>query len=134
MITNLVISRGNNSLPFTSNMRPTSIDVTMTITDFDKILTSPTPASLLDTGSVIYNDDNPLDNYIASLTGRNLYTTKNLWPKAKLRLARYKSSLDTLTSPAYMGMKIGNFIPEYMIGPSIFDSEEEIRASIYGDL
>lgn len=114
MITSLTVTRGTSNLSFNKQMRPLAIDVSFTVTDFSKIMAAPTPQGIFDGSNTAFNDENSLNQYVAALCGRDLYTTMNTWPKMKLKLSRLDASVEHTFSAANMGMRIGNTMPEFV--------------------
>ena len=110
MITSLEISKGTTNLPFNKSWKPLGIDVTFTVTDFNKILALPVGQDLTSMMNIIYDDNNPLNRYIQSLCGRDLKTTTFLIPNLKLRLSRIVDSITVMSKPEYLGMKIGDIL------------------------
>jgi len=130
MITSLEITKGTTNLPFNKGWKPLGVEVTFTVTDFNKILTLPVGQDLTSMMNVIYDDNNPLNRYIQSLCGRDFRTSTFLVPKLKLRLSRIVDSISVMIKPDYLGMKLGDTLR--VIGMLIpFHSEMGDYSSVY---
>lgn len=113
IVTTLTITRGTSNLPFDKQKQPLAIDVSWTVSDLSKMMPSPTPQGIFDAVNTSFNDDNPLNRYIAALCGRNLYNTNNAWPKTKLRLSRIFNQAEFALSPSAMAMRVGSNMPDF---------------------
>ena len=118
MIESLTITRGTSNLGYTVHGKPLAIDVSLSIVDLSSIMTMPiAPAGILDTvltaasgvvGGSIRNpaidEDSILSDYLAVLTGLDIYSQIYPLPKAKLNLAKKLIGAKTLSSPAAWAM------------------------------
>ena len=113
MITSLTITRGVSNLPFNKSRRPLAVDVSFTVTDFTKILSMPIVSDIGQEAFIELNQDSPINRYINTLTGTDLYNTVYFTPNMKLKLARLKANADMLLSNGYLSMKLYDaFVPE----------------------
>lgn len=119
MIESLTITRGTSNLGFTVNNKPLAIDVSISIVDLSSIMAMPiAPAGVKEmikagigavAGKVgIYNpaidEDNLLYDYLAVLTGLDIYSQIYPLPKAKLNLAKNLIAAKSMSSPAAWAM------------------------------
>jgi len=114
MITNLTITRGVSNLPFNKQRRPLAIDVTFTVTDFSKILAMPVVTEIGQEAFTSFNEDSPINKYIATLCARDLYTSKFFIPKMKLNFARFKANMDMMFSSSYAAAKLYDATPDIL--------------------
>jgi hypothetical protein len=107
MIESVSISRGTTNLPFTISGNPLGIDVSFSIVDLSSIMHMP-----VSTGSLFkiisgtdvdknMDEDNILMDYLAVLSGQDMYSQLYFWPKAKLNFAKRIRSLEKLHSAGY---------------------------------
>jgi hypothetical protein len=108
MITSLSITRGTSNLPFNKQRRPLAIDVTFTVTDFNELISAPMPNGLLDFSSAMFDDGSGLSRYIQALCGRDLYSSTHVFERSKIKLARIYETVDLVTSPEFIGAKVGD--------------------------
>jgi hypothetical protein len=108
MITSLSITRGTSNLPFNKQRRPLAIDVTFTVTDFNELISAPMPNGLLDFSSAMFDDESGLSRYIQALCGRDLYSSTHVFERSKIKLARIYETVDLVTSPEFIGAKVGD--------------------------
>lgn len=119
LIKNISVTRGTANLPFTNRGNVTSIDVSFTVEDLSSLMHMPISNGSLFSGvgdvvnavvdvfgtsgvrDASMDDDNLLQDYLAVLSGMDVYSQVFMLPKAKLRLAKALRSFDKLTSPAY---------------------------------
>lgn len=116
MATSLSITRGTANLPFNNRGQTMAIDVSLEIEDLSSIMHMPigtgsiwemikaggTAAGLTSGGGLPMNDeDNILMNYLATITGLDLYNQLYPLPKARLALARTYAAAGKFSSPAY---------------------------------
>jgi hypothetical protein len=119
MIESLTITRGTSNLGYTVNNKPLAIDVSISVVDLSSIMAMPiAPAGIKEmiksvAGAAIatissYNpaidEDNLLYDYLAVLTGLDIYSQIYPLPKAKLNLARSLISVKAMSSPAAWAM------------------------------
>lgn len=123
MVESLTITRGTSNLGFSVNNKPLAIDVSMSVIDLSSIMSMPiAPAGIKDAvasvagaagaavGGVLgtYNpaidEDSLLYDYLAVLTGLDIYSQIYPVPKAILNTAKAMIKAKTLTSPAAWAM------------------------------
>ena len=130
MITSLSITRGTSNLPFNKQRKPLAIDITFSVTDFSELISAPMPSSLLDTSSVMYDDEAGLSRYIQALCGRDLYSSTHVFNKAKIKLSRIFETVDLITNPEYMGAKVGDMTT----GGGVFSVLSGSKATSYSEM
>lgn len=116
MCTSLSITRGTANLPFNNRGQTMAIDISLEIEDLSSIMHMPigtgsiwemvkaagSAAGLTSGGGLPMNDeDNILMNYLATITGLDLYNQLYPLPKARLALARTYAAAGKFSSPAY---------------------------------
>ena len=123
MIESLTITRGTSNLGYSLNNKPLAIDVSMSIVDLSSIMTMPvSPAGIKDAivgalgapaaavgGALgVYNpaidEDSILSDYLAVLTGLDIYSQIYAIPKAKLNMAKALIGAKAVSSPAAWAM------------------------------
>ncbi len=107
MITSLNITKGTTNLAFNKSRKPLGVEVEFSVTDFSQVVALPVGHDLVSSSNIIMDDESPLNRFIQSLCGRDLYTTTYLFPKAKLRISREIQESSMVTKPSYWGMRIG---------------------------
>jgi len=110
MITDLTIERGTGNLGFNRQGRALSYKITFSITDFSSMMSAPVNSGV---GGAFLNsldDENLLDRYIGTITGRSLHTNQYASSKFMLRTARLAMEKERLSSGAYWGMRAGDSI------------------------
>jgi len=107
MITSLTITRGTSNLPFSNRWKALAVDVSFTVTDFSSVLAAPVNSSIFGAFSSALEDDTGLANYIATLSSRDLLTSKYAVPKAKLRASRQIMGIEQALSPNSWGLRTG---------------------------
>ena len=117
MMESLTIKHGTSNLGFTTKGRPLAIDVDFTIVDMSTIMHMPLSTGELFSGNTALDEDNVLVDYIATLTGQDLYSQLYAMPKAKMRLAGLIMETQKLASPAYWA----NMVHESMTVGAIND-------------
>ena len=130
MITSLSITRGTSNLPFNKQRRPLAIDVTFSVTDFSELISAPMPSNMLDTSSVIYDDESGLSRYIQALCGRDLYSSTHVFDRAKIKLSRAFQTADYVTNPEFFGALVGDTI----ISNGIFSIFSGSKATTYSEM
>jgi hypothetical protein len=116
MITNLSITRGPGNMGYSSAGRAISLDITFTITDFDRLMTSPVNGDILNILKAPIDDTSSLGRFLTSLAGRDLLTDKYFIPKAKIRFSKIVQNADQLTNPAFWGFRGGNALHNILGG------------------
>jgi len=117
MIESLSISRGTSNLSFTNKGQAMAMDVSFTVADLSSIMHMP-----IGTGSIwdlIKNtlngnpvagphmdEDNILMDYIASITGLDIYNQIYSLPRARLKAAMALVNAQKVSSPAWMSMAL----------------------------
>nr|DAK17767.1 MAG TPA: hypothetical protein [Caudoviricetes sp.] len=107
IIQSLSISRGTSNLPWTKDKRPLAIEINFTVKNLSNIMTTPIISSIFDTFKVVFEDDAPISDYVATVCGRDHLTSKYKFPKVKLKLSRMMFAFDQATSPAAWGLRMG---------------------------
>jgi len=113
MITSVSIKSGITNLGIDKRRNPLSMEVSFTVTDFSTMVTSPVNSSLF-TGMFQANieDDTPLGNYISTLAGRDVMTTKYRARQVGIRLSRkimtFEKSFNMDSVGVFFGTKIAN--------------------------
>lgn len=106
MIESLSITRGACNLPFNSRGQAMAIDVSFTVVDLSSIMHMPiSTGGLFNTltgNSSNLDEDNILFDYLAVLAGQDLYSQEYMFPRAKLKFAKWLSGVQSLGSPARM--------------------------------
>lgn len=110
MITSLSISRGTSNLPFNKYMKPLAVDVDFTVTDFSQVVTSPTPSTLMSSGSVAYDDESGISRYISSLCGRDLFSSTHISSRFKIKFSNFLKSYALAVQPETIGAMVGDFV------------------------
>lgn len=104
MVESLSITRGACNLPFNNRGQTMAIDVSWTVVDLSSIMHMPiSTGGLLNTitgDTPNLNEDNILFDYLAVLAGQDLYSQEYMFPRAKLKMAKYISNLGSYASPA----------------------------------
>jgi len=128
MITSLSITRGTSNLPYNKQRRPLAIEVSFTVTDFSELISAPMPSGLLDINGAMFDDESSLSRYIQALCGRDLYSSTHVFNRAKIKMSRLFETADLITSPEYLGAKVGDMLD---IGPaySIFGGNKAVSYS-----
>jgi len=108
MVTGLKLERATANLPYAVNMKPLGFKATVTVTDFNDSINMPVNSSVFGAFKMALDEGNYINNYMATLAGRDLNTSMNALPKIKLRAARALAVLDTITSSSYWGTQIGS--------------------------
>jgi hypothetical protein len=123
MIESLTITRGTSNLGYSLNNKPLAIDVSMSIVDLSSIMSMPvSPAGIKDaivgalgapaaavggalgTYNPAIDEDSILSDYLAVLTGLDIYSQIYALPKAKLNMAKTLIKAKALSSPAAWAM------------------------------
>lgn len=105
MIDSVNIEYGTTNLPFTRWGRPLGVNVSFSIANLSKFMAMPLVAgTLYGEGNTFFdnmNQDNPLANFIAIITGRDIYSQIYAIPRAQINLATSIKQFDTFTNNAY---------------------------------
>ena len=109
MITSLTITRGTSNLPFNKYMRPLAVDVNFTVTDFSQAVASPTPSTLMSSGSIAYDDESGIARYISALCGRDLFSSTHISSRFKIKFSNFLKSYATAIQPETIGALVGDF-------------------------
>ena len=110
MITSLTITRGTSNLPFNKYMRPLAVDVNFTVTDFSQAVSSPTPSSLMSSGSIAYDDESGIARYISALCGRDLFSSTHVSSRFKIKFSNFLKSYAVAIQPETLGAMTGDFV------------------------
>lgn len=101
MIDNISIQRGTCNLPFNNRGNVNAIDVTFSVADLSSIMHMPISTGSLFGGQTAIDEDNILMDYLAVLSGQDMYSQLFAIPKAKLNFAKTLRGIQNFTSPAY---------------------------------
>lgn len=104
IIDSLSINRGVSNLSFNNVGQPMAVEVSFSIIDLSSLMHMPIPIMGTlgsATNKAIWNEDNPLTDYMAVLAAQDIYSQVYDLPKAKLRLAKTIATRAYLTSPAH---------------------------------
>jgi hypothetical protein len=106
MIESLSITRGTTNLPFTVTGNPLGIDVSFSVLDMSTIMHMPVSTGSLfntvtGTEDKSTDEDNILMDYLAVLSGQDMYSQIYFWPKAKLNFAKKIRNFEKLHSAGY---------------------------------
>lgn len=123
MIESITVTRGTSNLGFTVNNKPLAIDVSVSVVDLSSIMSIPisaagfmdavvatlgAPAAAVGGALGVYNpaidEDSLLYDYLAVLTGLDIYSQTYAVPKAKMNLAKSLIQSRALSSPAAWAM------------------------------
>ena len=118
MITEVGITRGTSNLAFSKNGHPNAIDVDMTITNLDEVVSLDVNSSGILTGAIdaLSPDfsDTPFVSYLNTITAVDVNTQVYRLPMLRLKLAERYMALKAAYNPdpaamgAYAGSTIGN--------------------------
>lgn len=123
MIESITVTRGTSNLGFTVNNRPLAVDVSISVVDLSNIMSIPisaagfmdtvvaalgAPAAAVGGALGVYNpaidEDSILSDYLAVLTGLDIYSQTYAMPKAKMNLAKSMIQARAMNSPAAWAM------------------------------
>jgi len=107
---------------FKSTGQATEVDITFSFVNFDTLMTSPVSTDIFSAFELSLDEGNGLNNYIATLAGRDYHTSKYVWPKALMRRSKLNSDIKRITSGSYWGMMEGNSPIGFI--ESIFNPEQ----------
>lgn len=115
MVDSLSISRGTSNLNFTNKGQPLAIDISFSVTDMSSIMHMP-----IGTGTIWdhiksafgnisaagphMDEDNVLMDYLATVTGLDIYNQFYMLPRSRLKAARYLMGMKKFSSPAWTSM------------------------------
>jgi len=108
MIESVSITRGTSNLGFTRTGNAMAIDVSFSIVDLSSIMHMPISSGGLFNFNAAIDEDNILYDYLAVLAGQDVYSQIYWWPKARLKMAKYKKRLDEMTSSAKWSSILSN--------------------------
>lgn len=123
--TQVDITRGNSTLPFTITGQAIAIEMSLKFIDLSSIMHMPLSAA----GVSKYiestmDEDNLLMDYLAVLAGQDIYSQIYTLPKAMISLAKLTVSFQSLFSPYRMASAfndnsmIGGFLENFVAGSS----------------
>lgn len=101
MIESVSITRGTTNMPFTVTGNPLGIDVSFSVVDLSTIMHMPVSTGKIFSADVNMDEDNILMDYLAVLSGQDMYSQLYFWPKAKLNYAKSIRNLEKLHSAGY---------------------------------
>jgi hypothetical protein len=108
MIESVSITRGTSNLGFTRTGNAMAIDVSFSIVDLSSIMHMPISSGGMFNFNAAIDEDNILYDYLAVLAGQDVYSQIYWWPKARLKMAKYKKRLDEMTSSAKWSSMLSN--------------------------
>jgi hypothetical protein len=128
IIDSVSIDYGTTNLPYTRWGRPLGVKVSFSVVNLTKIMSMPLAAGTLwGTGHGFFtniNQDSPLGNFLAIITGRDIYSQIYVLPRAKMRLATAMKNIYSFTQPArwmsYLNQNINTGVLSWMVLPSAF--------------
>lgn len=121
IISDISITRGVTTLPYSRTRRPLGIDVTLTVKDLSTRMATPTNATLWSGFKAQLREESPFGKYLGSLVGRSLYNYAYVGRKLMLRYSRARMTADAMFSPAMWGMATGESL-EFFLGGFIADN------------
>lgn len=120
MIESLTITRGTSNLAFNLKGNALAIEVSFNVVDLSTLMHMPISTGGLFSAESAFDEDNILTDYIATLSGQDLYTQMYAMPKAKLKLAAAMMNAKKLSSPAYWASTVHDSLKDSSIsGPVI---------------
>lgn len=133
-ITSLNVTRGTSNLPFSVKGTPNAIDIDLTITDLHEALSVDTVGATLPSrvmGALSPNfGDSPMDKYINTLVGMDVYQQFYRWPRIRLKLAERHASLRTLGDASYWGSMMTDIIGVSGMGKAILGNSARANMDI----
>ena len=117
LMDSLTIERGTGNMGFDKRGRPLAIDVSFSFIDLTSFITMPVDPGLFGPITSALDDSSPMARYIQLLAGRDLYTTKYLMPKARLKYAKLRQGVSMMNDPSMWGTMVGS-----SLGGSVFGS------------
>jgi len=128
IIDSLSITRGTSNLGFSNSGQPLAIDVTFTITDLSSIMHMPIGTGSIFDMDVAMDEDNILYDYLAVLSGQDIYSQIYMLSKAQLKYKKLMRNFGTLNSKAYWAswthhtftdvIPVGNLMSAFVQGNS----------------
>jgi hypothetical protein len=123
--TQVDITRGNSTLPFTITGQAIAIEMSLKFTDLSSIMHMPLSAAGISKYiESTMDEDNLLMDYLAVLAGQDIYSQIYTLPKAMISLAKLTVSFQSLFSPYRMASAfndnsmIGGFLENFVAGSS----------------
>lgn len=101
MIESLSVERGTTNLAFNNVGNVLGMKVTFTVVDLSSIMHMPISGDGLFDVDITIDEDNILSDYIAVLSGQDLYSQIYAMPKAKLKFAKFWQNKQKILSPAW---------------------------------
>ena len=130
LITSLSFTRGKDEFGWSTNMLPTQVSVSMTITDLSPaFFLSMQDIGLFDT----FTRNDKLMEYLDTLSALGIYERQNLFPKAARKLtAALLIKKNTLFNSNYWGMRLGrSSMPRAIAAVLPFGNYEKSDADFY---
>ena len=127
MINSVSIEYGTTNLPYTKWGRPLGMNVSFSVVNLSKFMAMPLVAgTLYGVGNTFFdnmNQDNPLANFLAIITGRDIYSQIYAVPRAFLNLNVAIKQVYTFTSSAYwagyLHQSMSSGVLSYLIIPKL---------------
>lgn len=116
IIDSLTVERGVGNMGFDKRGRPLAIEVSFSITDLTSFITSPVDGGLFAPITSALDDASPMTRYIQLLAGRDLYTSKYVMPRAKLKWNKLKQGASMMTDASQVGTMMGSALGGTVFG------------------
>ncbi len=128
IIDSVSVDYGTTNLPYTRWGRPLGVKVSFSVVNLTKIMALPLAAGTLwGTGAGFFtniNQDSPLANFLAIITGRDIYSQIYVLPRARMRLAATMKNFFSFTEPArwmsYLNQNINTGVLSWMVLPAAY--------------
>jgi len=116
MITDLSITRGTSNLAFNKYKDALAMDISFSITDFSSIMAAPVDPDLFGGNFGSIADGSVFGRYIATISSRDLLTSKYALNKAKINLSKSVYAIDKSISRAFIGARVGDIANSFIGG------------------
>lgn len=101
-ISSLTITRGVSNLAFTRDHKALALKVDITFENMSSIMHMPISTGKIGELNMTLDESNILSDYLAVLTGQDIYTQLYPLTKAKLKFAKKIMNANKFTSPAFL--------------------------------
>ena len=116
MVESMTISVGEGNLSHNSDMKPSSIKVSLSIRDLSPIIYAPISQGFsFDPTAIIFDEDTNFTDYTACITGVELHKQIYYMQKLARGLTKKLAVTKLALSPAHFGAMVGNFGPVRML-------------------
>ena len=124
IISNVSITRGITNLPFAANGRPLGVSIDFTVEDLSSVMSVPIDGGgLFSNTNIALDEDHLLSTFIATATGRDLYSLRYLASRAAINYNKRLAQVHSYSSAARWGMMFGDSaILQSTVGPFVFGS------------